>query len=47
MQCDNIVKVKRCDIVVLMKGNECIIIDIPILGQSKIQEQEFEKTDKC
>ena len=47
MQCDNVVKVKRPDILVLIKTNECIIVDIPILGQSKIQEQEFETTDKC
>lgn len=47
MQCDNVVKVKRPDILVLIKTNECIIIDIAILGQSKIQEQKFEKTDKC
>ena len=31
----------------LIKTNECIIVDIPILGQSNIQEQEFETTDKC
>ena len=47
MQCDNVVKVKRPDILVLIKTNECIILDIAILGQSKIQEQEFETTDKC
>ena len=47
MQCDNVVKVKRPDILVLSKTNECIIVDIAIQGQSKIQEQEFEKTDKC
>ena len=46
MQCDN-VKVKRPDILVLIKTNECIILDIAILGQRKIQEQEFETTDKC
>ena len=47
MQCDNVVKVKRPDILVLIKTNECIILDIAILGQRKIQEQEFETTDKC
>ena len=47
MQCDNVVKVKNPDILVLIKTNECIIVDIAILGQSKIQEQEFETTDKC
>ena len=31
----------------LIKTNECIIVDVAILGQSKIQEQEFETTDKC
>ena len=41
MQCDNVAKVKRPDILVLNKTNECIIVDIAILGQSKIQE--FEK----
>ena len=44
MQCDNVVKVKKTDILVLIKTNECIIVDIAILGQ---QEQEFETTDKC
>ena len=38
MQCDNVVKVKRPDILVLIKTNECIILDIAVLGQSKIQE---------
>ena len=47
MQCDNVVKVKRPNILVLIKMNECIILDIAILGQRKIQEQEFETTDKC
>ena len=46
MQCNNVVKVKRPDILVLSKTNESIIVDVAILGQSKIREQEFEKTDE-
>lgn len=30
----------------LIKTNECIIVNIAILGQSKIQEQEFETNRK-
>ena len=42
----NVVKVKRPDILVLIKTNECIIIDIAILGQSKIQEQEIAEINR-
>lgn len=44
-QCDNVVKARRPDIIVVSKKDKkCIIVDIAIPGDSRIHEKEFEKS---
>ena len=46
-QCDNVVKARRPDIIVVSKKDKkCIIVDIAIPGDSRIHEKEFEKIEK-
>ena len=47
IQCDNVVELRRPDIIVVFKKeNKCVIVDIAIPGDSKVHEKEFEKDEK-
>ena len=42
--CDKVVEARGPDIIVVSKKeNKCIIVDIPIPGDSMVHEEEFEK----
>ena len=47
IQCDNMIEARRPDIVVLhKKEKKCLIVDVAVPGDCKINEKEKEKIDK-
>ena len=47
MQCDNLIKARRPDLIVIdKKGQKGIIIDIAVPADVRVQEKEKEKVEK-